>query len=87
MRGSLDSDGYFSDRTIMFASSSKRLIENIKSFLQDVAIPYKYHEYIEKRPNRVNMHHVSIRKPDRLRFIELIHPRERKNIKNAPAEI
>lgn len=87
LRGSIDSDGYFSDKAIMFASSSKKLIENIKSFLEDLDIPYHYNEYAEKRLNRVNMHHVNIRKPDRERFIELINPRERKNITNAPAEI
>jgi hypothetical protein len=81
LRGSLDSDGYFSDKTIMFASSSKRLIENIKSFLTDLNIPYHYNEYVEKRSNRVNMHHVNIRRPDRERLIRLINPREYKNLK------
>lgn len=89
LRGSLDSDGYFSDKTIMFASSSKKLIENIKSFLQDLNIPYHYNEYVEKRLNRVNMHHVNIRRPDREKFLRIINPRETKNIKRltAPAEI
>lgn len=87
LRGSLDSDGYFSDKSIMFASSSKALIENIKSFLEDLEIPYHYNEYVEKRPNRVNMHHVNIRRIDRTNFINLINPRERKNIKNAPVGI
>lgn len=87
LRGSLDSDGYFSDKAIMFASSSKKLIKNICSFLEDLDIPYHYHEYVEKRANRVNMHHVNIRKSDREHFIELIKPREYKNIKTALAEI
>lgn len=87
LRGSLDSDGYFTDKSIMFASSSKRLMENAITFLTDLNVPCQYYEYVEKRPNRVNMHHVNIRKPDRERFIELINPRERKNIKSAPAGI
>ncbi len=86
LRGSLDSDGYFSDKSIMFASSSKKLAENIMFFLSDLEIPYHYHEYVEKRLNRVNMHHINIRKPDREKFISLINPRERKNI-NAPTGI
>ncbi len=80
LRGSLDSDGYFSDKKITFASSSNRLIENIGQFLKNLNIPFHYNEYIEKRLNRVNMHHINIRKPERAGFIELINPRERKNI-------
>lgn len=80
LRGSLDSDGYFSDKKMSFASSSKMLIDNIMLFLKDLEIPFYYHEYVEKRPNRVNMHHVEIRKPYRRLFIDLINPRERKNI-------
>jgi hypothetical protein len=89
LRGSLDSDGYFSDKTIMFASSSKKLTENIMLFLNDLDIPYHYHEYVEKRLNRFNMHHVNIRKSDREKFLKLINPRECKNINRltAPAEI
>lgn len=87
LRGSLDSDGYFSDKKISFASSSEKLIDNIKTFLTDLDIPHHYYEYIEKRSNRVNMHHVNIRRSDREKFIALINPRERKNITNALAEI
>ena len=81
LRGSLDSDGYFSDKSIMFASSSKQLIENIMFFLKDLNIPFHYNEYVEKRLNRVNMHHVNIRKPNRDMFLKIIKPREQKNLK------
>jgi hypothetical protein len=80
IRGCLDSDGYLSDKKITFASSSPYLIEDIKKFLEHLNIQHSYHIYKEKRTNRVDMHHINIRKKDRNRFLNLIKPRETKNI-------
>tara|TARA_Y100000310_G_C20372034_1_gene663961 strand:- start:154 stop:765 length:612 start_codon:yes stop_codon:yes gene_type:complete len=86
LRGCLDSDGYLSDKTISFASSSKRLARDMTTFLDDLGIIYRFSTYKEKRANRVDMHHIYIRKKERRLFLQIIKPRERKNL-NALAGI
>ncbi len=81
LRGSLDSDGYFSDKKILFATSSEGLAKDILFFLDKLKIVYHHSFYVEKRKNRVGMHHINIRQNERNKFLFLINPRERKNIK------
>ncbi len=86
LRGLIDSDGYLTDNKIQFATSSPCLANDIKCFLEDLRIDYHYHLYEEKRENRVNMNHISIRKNEREKFFNIIKPRELKNL-NASAGI
>ena len=78
LRGCVDSDGYISSKKINFATSSLRLAKNIKNFLSDLDINFYYSIYKEKRPNRVDMHHIDIRVSERSRFFNIIHPRNLK---------
>jgi len=81
IRGNLDSDGYLSKEKITFATSSPYLANNINNFLNDLGINYHYYKYLDKRKNRVPMYHINIRKPKRNKFLDLIKPRELKNLK------
>ena len=87
IRGCLDSDGYFSDKKITFASSSPFLIEDIKKFLEYLDINYHHSIYKEKRANRKDMHHINIRMEHRNKFLKMIKPRETKNIKCAGRDV
>lgn len=80
LRGCVDSDGYISNKKINFATSSPSLAKNIRNFLNDLNINFCYSIYKEKRPNRVDMHHIDIRKSERNRFFNIIDPRNLKNI-------
>jgi hypothetical protein len=84
LRGCLDSDGYLADKYISFDTSSPNLAVDIKQFLMDLDIKFYYSVYKEKRPNRVNMYKIKIRKNERDIFLKTIKPRETKNL-NAPA--
>ncbi len=75
IRGSLDSDGYFSEDKISFASTSKGLICNISKFLDNFNIVHSVKLYHEKRENRKDIYHLNIFKSERERFIDLIEPR------------
>jgi hypothetical protein len=75
IRGSLDSDGYLSEKAINFASVSPGLIDNISEFLDNFNFTYSIKKYKEKRPNRKDMCHINIWKKDFNRFLELIKPR------------
>ncbi|MDP4012920.1 MAG: LAGLIDADG family homing endonuclease [Candidatus Nanoarchaeia archaeon] len=75
VRGSLDSDGYFSKKKISFASVSKDLMENVSVFLKKLEIKHDLRVYIEKRKNRNNLYYINVRKPEREKFISLIKPR------------
>ncbi|MBU90250.1 hypothetical protein CMO94_01805 [Candidatus Woesearchaeota archaeon] len=86
LRGCIDSDGYLSDKKINFATTSRKLAENIKNFLSDLNVNYHYHVYKEKRSNRVDIHHININMKERERFMKIISPREIKNL-NASAGI
>ncbi len=80
LRGSIDSDGYLSDKKINFATSSPYLAENIMQFLKELQIDYHYFIYKEKRENRRDMHHINIGKNNRKKFLELIKPRNIKGL-------
>ena len=78
LRGCLDSDGHISKNKINFASASKRLIETIGLFLEDVGIKnFNMWYYDDKRGNRVGIYHIDINRPERKRFIKTIKPRNR----------
>lgn len=80
LRGLIDSDGYLSHKKITFATSSSSLAKDTKRFLEDLEINYYYAIYKDKRENRMDMHHINIRMKERERFLNLINPREKKNI-------
>tara|TARA_Y100000310_G_scaffold126368_1_gene125234 strand:- start:154 stop:897 length:744 start_codon:yes stop_codon:yes gene_type:complete len=81
LRGNVDSDGHISHKVINFASSSPCLINDIRKFLTELDIEHGYYMYVEKRKNRVNMHHVRIKWYHRDKFMSIIKPRELKNLK------
>lgn len=76
IRGSLDSDGYFSKDKISFASVSKGLIYNISEFLDNFDIIHRLHLYKEKRENRKDIYHLDVPKFEREKFLPLIKPRK-----------
>ncbi len=49
LRGSIDSDGYLSNKVINFATSSPHLAKNIKNFLCDLDFKFNYSVYKEKK--------------------------------------
>ena len=78
LRGNVDSDGYISEKKIIFDSVSGKLIEDIMFFLDYFDISYGHYIYNDSRGNRKPIHHVNIRKKDHLKFLKLVKP---KNIK------
>jgi hypothetical protein len=81
LRGLIDSDGYLSEKKINFSTSSPYLAKDIRHFLKELGLEYYYNIYKEKRENRVNMHYIDIKKKDRTKFLRIINPRERKNMR------
>ncbi|MDP3917448.1 MAG: LAGLIDADG family homing endonuclease [Nanoarchaeota archaeon] len=76
LRGSIDSDGHLSKNKISFASTSKKLMNNIESFLIDLNFRnYKRYKYEDKRKNRVKIHLLQLNRPERKKFLNLIKPR------------
>jgi hypothetical protein len=75
IRGSLDSDGYFSQKKISFATVSEGLMRNISSFLTKLEIKYYVNLYREKRLNRKDIYHIILHKSEHIKFIQLIKPR------------
>ena len=77
IRGSLDSDGYFSQKKISFATVSPKLAEDISSLLKDLEIKHSKTLYKEKRKNRKDIYHIFVSWKDHKKFIDLINPRNR----------
>ena len=76
LRGFIDSDGYISKDKINFSSASKKIMEQTKQFLLDLGFKeFRFKFYKEKRPNRVGMYHINLRKQDRSKFLKVINPR------------
>lgn len=75
LRGSIDSDGHFTNKIAEFASVSTGLITNISNFLDSFDLQYYMLEYIDKRQNRVPIYHIRIKRCSYLDFKELINPR------------
>ena len=86
IRGSLDSDGYLSSKSISFATVSPGLRDNICLFLDKLGYSYSSLVYKDKRPNRVDIFHVNIHKSNFKRFLMNIEPRNKRGL-NAPAGI
>jgi len=78
LRGCLDSDGYIGKNKINFATVSTGLSKDIINFLDYLCIDYSNKVYVDKRPNRVPIHHINIRKHHFNRFINIISPRNKK---------
>jgi len=77
IRGSLDSDGYFSKNKISFATVSPGLKKNIIEFLDILSITHTVRLYKEKRKNRKGIYHITVWKKDHNKFINLIKPRNK----------
>lgn len=87
LRGLFDSDGYVSPKKIMFGTSSQPLARNASKFLRNLNIIHRYSVYKEKRPNRVDMHHITLLKKSHGKFFKLIQPRELKNMRRPGFEV
>lgn len=88
LRGFIDTDGHISDKKITFSSSSNKIIQQSISFLEDLGFrELKLYIYKEKRCNRVDMHHINIRKGERAKFFQVIKPRNLVRLKSAPTGI
>ncbi len=77
LRGSVDSDGYFSKNRISFATVSEGLMKNISNYLSELNILHSVRLYKEKRENRKDIYHITISKKDHKRFVSLINPRNK----------
>ncbi len=88
LRGFIDSDGYISDNKITFDSSSEKIIQQTKRFLLDMGIKNITLSFRkDKRPNRVGMWKIYLKKSEHKKFINLIQPRNLLKLKNASAGI
>lgn len=77
IRGSLDSDGHFSDKRITFSSVSPLLIEDISWALDLFNIQHAQRVYIEKRENRKNLHYIEVGRIKYNSFVKIISPRNK----------
>jgi len=82
LRGSLDSDGHFSNKKISFASVSKELITNISEFLNELNIVHSIYLYKEKRKNRKNIYQIYVMRSEHKKFIKAINPRNKVKYKD-----
>ena len=85
LRGSLDSDGYVSDKKISFATVSPGLKESITYALEKLHIKYSVHLYKEKRLNRKDIFHIFVSWKDHQKFLHLINPRNKKMHRPGPS--
>lgn len=78
LRGSVDSDGHIGAKNnISFASVSKRLIDDIKDYLNKFNFEYGLSCY-DRGGNRKRIYHIRLRRKEYRRFITLINPRNKK---------
>ena len=75
IRGSLDSDGHFSNKKVNLASVSYGLIKNISIFLNDLNINNSIRPYSDRRGNRATIYHIDLARTEHQKFIDLIKPR------------
>ena len=75
LRGCVDSDGYISQNKISFATVSPGLKNDISHFLNEMDISHSARLYREKRENRKDIYHISIKKKDYVNFLKIIKPR------------
>jgi hypothetical protein len=76
LRGFLDSDGYLSDKKILFGSSSEAIMRQTSKFLSDLKFnKFKLSSYERSYGNRVGIWHLYVHKVERNKFFDLIHPR------------
>jgi len=77
IRGSLDSDGYFSQNKINFSTVSPGLMEDISYSLDKLKIKHSVKLYKEKRKNRKDIYYINISKREHNKFINLVQPRNK----------
>jgi len=76
LRGFLDSDGYLSNKKVVFSSASELIIKQTNQFLNDLSFEeHRLSFYKDKRPNRVGMWHLYIPKKEHLKLFRLVQPR------------
>ncbi len=75
LRGSIDSDGYFSKNKINFATVSPGLRADISSFLNHLGIAHSIVSYQDKRGNRAKIYHINLLRSSFSKFKSLIKPR------------
>lgn len=76
LRGFIDSDGHISNKNIIFASASKKIMGQTKDFLIDLKFTdFKYSFYNDCRENRVGMYYIRMRKSERAKFFRIVKPR------------
>ena len=76
LRGFIDSDGYISNKKVLFASASEKIMLQTKKFLEDTGFRYfKLSFYKDKRENRIGMWHLYIHSKERTKFFNLIKPK------------
>lgn len=76
LRGFLDSDGYLSDKKILFGSASEKIMKQTVKFLSDLNFQkFKLSLYNRKEKNRVGIWHLYVHKVERDKFLSLIQPR------------
>ena len=74
------SEGYSLNK-ISFATVSPGLKDNISEVLKLFNFNYSVREYQDKRPNRVLIYHIDVFRKDHQRFINLINPRNKWELK------
>src|SRR3989344_5046877 len=76
LRGFIDSDGYFSQKKILFGSTSEKIMKQTEGFLTDLS--YKYYKlsfYKDKRREGSGIWHLYVHKCERNKFLKDINPR------------
>ena len=76
LRGFLDSDGYLSNKKILFGSASEKIMKQTSKFLSDLKFDkFKLSFYDRSYGNRVGIWHLYLHKVEREKFLSLIKPR------------
>jgi len=81
VRGSVDSDGHISPKSISFATVSPELKCSIEFALTSLEFDFRTHLYKEKRMNRRDIYHISLFSKDFERFHDVVGPRNLQGLK------
>jgi len=76
LRGFIDSDGYLTDKKILFGSASGKIMRQVSRFLSDLGFQnFKLSYYERNDETRVGIWHLYVHKVERDKFLSLIKPR------------
>ncbi len=82
LRGFIDTDGYLSDKKILFGSTSEKIMQQTESFLRDLNFKnYKLSFYKDKRFDGRGIWHLYVHKCEREKFMSMIMPRNLTKVK------